>query len=112
MNSRMMLLGQGNLKMFIREADEVKVFEVFGGDLPVHKANRKPTRKTIGRPIGQSCGGLSQLFICSRMSGRCRQSSVHGQEGYSFDTENVTASYKPVPRIGQASVRRLWEIYR
>ncbi|RIX46018.1 hypothetical protein D3P08_26495 [Paenibacillus nanensis] len=68
MNDRMKPLGQGNLKTFIREADEVKVFEVFGGDLPVYKANRKPTRKTIGRPIRQPCGGLSQSFICSRMS--------------------------------------------
>ncbi|MBB3153552.1 hypothetical protein FHS16_003614 [Paenibacillus endophyticus] len=32
----------GIKQLFIREADEVKVFETFGGDLPVLQANRKP----------------------------------------------------------------------
>ncbi|WP_152970632.1 hypothetical protein [Bacillus sp. FJAT-28004] len=45
-------------RVFIREADEVKVFETFGGDLPVLQANRKPLRKTAGRPVIQSCGRL------------------------------------------------------
>ncbi|OMF22092.1 hypothetical protein BK133_27150 [Paenibacillus sp. FSL H8-0548] len=55
-------------RVFIREADEVKVFETFGGDLPVLQANRKSLRKTSGRPVIQSCDRLLIVIHFSRMS--------------------------------------------
>jgi len=53
-------LRQGWDGSFIREADEVKVFEISAGTFRYTAANRKPIRKTIGRPIRQTYGGLRQ----------------------------------------------------
>lgn len=61
MNVRLKACIQGFEQEFIRQADEVKVFETFGGDLPVFwQANRKPLRKMAGRPVRQTCGRLPQ----------------------------------------------------
>ncbi|MCF2946369.1 hypothetical protein [Paenibacillus tarimensis] len=43
----------------IRQADEVGVFELFGGDLPAIHSSRKLKRKTSGRPGGQRIGGMT-----------------------------------------------------
>ncbi|MEK3885318.1 hypothetical protein [Paenibacillus sp. PL2-23] len=56
-------LVQGRLRTFIREADEVKVFELSAGTFRYIAANRKSIRKTIGRPILQTYDRLPVIII-------------------------------------------------
>ncbi|MGO4548023.1 hypothetical protein AB4Z29_24820 [Paenibacillus sp. 2TAB23] len=90
-------------QLFIRKADEVKVFETFGGDLPVLQANRKPLRKTAGRPVIQSCGRLIMIRIhYSRMSkmppvGWARAEGLHYPQQLRLICDNFIL---PVPRNG------------
>jgi hypothetical protein len=43
----------------LRQVDEVEVFGVFGGDLPVRIGAVKPEDKTRGRPRGQYSGTIA-----------------------------------------------------
>ena len=52
-----------------RQADEVEVFGMFGGDLPVIACNRKPYPKTTGLPLGQRGGGVP-IIDASGIGGR------------------------------------------
>ncbi|MGQ5391251.1 hypothetical protein ACT8ZS_10450 [Paenibacillus sp. M.A.Huq-84] len=45
------------------QVDEVKVFETFGGDLPVDETTVKLESKPSGRPDAQESNMIDRLFV-------------------------------------------------